>query len=139
MVIGGHGDTTMIPLIRHARLQGKKVTELLSKDQCDAIVHDTMNGGAILTKLLGTSAWYAPGAAAATMVKSIVRDEKRVLPCCTFLNGEYGQKDIFIGTPVVLGRQGVEKVFEIALDDEEAKLFAQSAEAVRKTNAIVKG
>lgn len=138
MVIGGHGDTTMIPLWSKATYKGIPVTDLLSKDEIEKVVADTMVGGATLTKLLGTSAWYAPGAAAAYVVESIIRDQKKVIVSCTALDGEYGQKDICIGVPAVIGRGGVEKVLELKLTDEEKALFEKSAEAVRKTNAVLK-
>lgn len=138
MVIGGHGDTTMIPLYSKASYKGMPVTELLSKEEVEKVVADTMVGGATLTKLLGTSAWYAPGAAGAYVVESIIRDQKKVVPCCAYLEGEYGQQDICIGVPVVLGKNGVEKVLELNLNADEKALFEKSAEAVRKTNAILK-
>ena len=138
MVIGGHGDTTMIPLYSKATYKGIPVTELLSKEEVEKVVADTMVGGATLTKLLGTSAWYAPGAAGAYVVESIIRDQKKVVPCCAYLEGEYGQQDICIGVPVVLGKNGVEKVLELNLNADEKALFEKSAEAVRKTNAILK-
>lgn len=134
MVIGGHGDTTMIPLIRFANYKGTPVKELLSKAAAEKVVADTMVGGATLTKLLGTSAWYAPGAAGAALVKSIILDEKKVYPCCVALNGEYGQDDICIGVPVVLGKKGCEKIVKLKLNKEEQELFDKSAAAVRKTN-----
>ena len=138
MVIGGHGDTTMIPLYSKACYKGMPVSELLSKEEVEKVVADTMVGGATLTKLLGTSAWYAPGAAGAYVVESIIRDQKKVVPCCAYLEGEYGQQDICIGVPVVLGKNGVEKVLELNLNADEKALFEKSAEAVRKTNAILK-
>ena len=138
MVIGGHGDTTMIPLIRFANYRGVPVTELLPKEVCDKVVADTMVGGATLTKLLGTSAWYAPGAAGAVLVKSIIMDEKKVYPCCVALEGEYGQNDICIGVPAVIGKNGCEKVVCYNLNDEEKELFAKSADATRKTNNVLK-
>ena len=137
MVIGGHGDTTMIPLIRLANYRGVPVTEILDKATCDKIVADTMVGGATLTKLLGTSAWYAPGASAAVLVKSIIMDEKKMFPCCAYLEGEYGMKDICIGVPVILGKNGIEKVVELKLNDEEKAMFEKSAEAVRKTSNVL--
>ena len=137
MVIGGHGDTTMIPLAGKAAYKGIPVTELLSKEELDKVVADTMVGGATLTKLLGTSAWYAPGAAAAYVVESIIRDQKKVVPSCTYLEGEYGQNDICIGVPAVIGRGGVEKVLTLNLTADEKALFEKSAEAVRKTNNIL--
>lgn len=138
MVIGGHGDTTMIPLTSLATYKGIPVKELADKETLDKVVADTMVGGATLTKLLGTSAWYAPGAAAAYVVESILRDQKKVVPSCVALDGEYGQKDICIGVPAVIGKNGVEKVIELKLSDEEKAAFEKSAEAVRKTNAILK-
>ena len=138
MVIGGHGDTTMIPLYSKATYKGIPVTELLSKEQIDQVVGATMVGGATLTKLLGTSAWYAPGAASAYVVESIVRDQKKVIPSCVYLEGEYGQQDICIGVPAVIGRRGVEKVIELKLTAEEKELFEKSAAAVRNTNAVLK-
>lgn len=136
-VIGGHGDTTMIPLIRFATYNGIPVSEILSKDEQDKVVADTMVGGATLTKLLGTSAWYAPGAACASLVESVMRDQKRVLPCSVALNGEYGQKDIAIGVPVVLGKTGIEKIVEYKLDGSEQAAFAKSSEAVRSMNNVL--
>ncbi|MCC8062040.1 MAG: malate dehydrogenase [Rikenellaceae bacterium] len=139
MVIGGHGDTTMIPLVSKASVKGVPVTELCKdKAVLDKVVADTMVGGATLTKLLGTSAWYAPGAAAAMVVESIVCDQKKIVPSCVYLEGEYGQKDICIGVPAVIGKNGAEKVIEVALTAEEKEAFEKSAEAVRKTNAILK-
>ncbi len=138
MVIGGHGDTTMIPLIRFANYRGIPVTELLSNSAAEQVVADTMVGGATLTKLLGTSAWYAPGAAGAVLVKSIVLDEKKVFPCCVALEGEYGQNDICIGVPVVIGKKGCEKIVKLKLNESEMEKFNKSAEAVRKTNNVLK-
>jgi malate dehydrogenase len=137
VVIGGHGDTTMIPLIRQASLNGTPVTNMLNEDQKKQIVADTMVGGATLTKLIGTSAWYAPGAAGAILVESIVRDQKKVFPCCVYLDGEYGQKDICMGVPVVIGRNGWEKIIDYKLDAEEQALFNKSAEAVRNMNSVL--
>lgn len=138
MVIGGHGDTTMIPLWSKATYKGIPVTDLLKKEELEKVVADTMVGGATLTGLLGTSAWYAPGAAAAYVVESIVNDQKKVVPSCVALDGEYGEKDICIGVPAVIGRNGVEKVLELKLTDEEKALFKKSADAVRGTNAVLK-
>ena len=138
MVIGGHGDTTMIPLASNATYKGIPVTDLLSKEELDKVVADTMVGGATLTKLLGTSAWYAPGAAAAYVVESIIRDQKKVIVSCTYLEGEYGQQDICIGVPAVIGKNGVEKILSLKLTDEEKALFEKSAAAVHKTNAVLK-
>ncbi|MDE6487460.1 MAG: malate dehydrogenase [Muribaculaceae bacterium] len=139
IVIGGHGDTTMIPLVRYAAHRGLPATELLSQETLEKVAADTMVGGATLTKLLGTSAWYAPGAAAAQLVEAILHDEKKMISCSALLEGEYGQNDICIGVPCVLGRKGIEKVVEFKLTDEEKALFEKSAEAVRKTNAALAG
>jgi len=138
MVIGGHGDTTMIPLKRLATYSGIPVASLLSAEALDKVVADTMVGGATLTKLLGTSAWYAPGAAGAYVVESIINDYKRLIPSCVYLAGEYGQDDICIGVPAVIGRNGVEKIVTLDLDAEEKALFAKSADAVRSTNLVLK-
>lgn len=138
MVIGGHGDTTMIPMWAKATYKGIPVSDLLSKEALEKVVADTMVGGATLTKLLGTSAWYAPGAAAAYVVESIVRDQKKVVASCVSLDGEYGQKDICIGVPAVIGKNGVEKVLELNLTAEEKALFEKSAAAVRATNDVLK-
>lgn len=136
-VIGGHGDTTMIPMKRFATYRGVPVTELLSAEVLDKVVADTMVGGATLTKLLGTSAWYAPGAAAAEVVEAIIHDQKAMIPCSALLEGEYGEKDLCIGVPCILGKNGIEKIVELNLNDEEKALFAKSAEAVHKTNAAL--
>jgi malate dehydrogenase len=138
IVVGGHGDTTMIPLIRFATWNSIPVTKFLSADQQKQIVNDTMVGGATLTKLIGTSAWYAPGAAGAAMVESIVRDEKKLFTCCVKLESEYGQKDICLGVPVVIGKSGVEKIVAMDLNDDEKALFNKSAEAVRSMNDVLK-
>jgi malate dehydrogenase len=138
IVIGGHGDTTMIPLIRYATWNSVPVTEFLSAEQQQKIVSDTMVGGATLTKLIGTSAWYAPGAAGAAMVESIVRDEKRLFACSVPLDGEYGQKDICLGVPVTLGKGGWEKIIDYKLNTDEQGLFAKSADAVRSMNDVLK-
>jgi malate dehydrogenase len=137
VVIGGHGDTTMIPLTRQATLNGTLVSHLLSDEELKKVSADTMVGGATLTKLIGTSAWYAPGAAVAALVESIVRDEKKVFPCCVLLEGEYGQKDICMGVPVVLGKNGWEKIIDYKLNTEEQELFNKSAEAVRSMNSVL--
>lgn len=136
-VIGGHGDTTMIPLTRLATLNGIPVSNFLNEDQLKQIAADTMVGGATLTKLLGTSAWYAPGAAGAALVESIIRNQKKIFPCCVYLDGEYGQKDICIGVPVVIGSNGWEKVIDYKLNEEEQEKFNKSAEAVRNMNAVL--
>lgn len=138
MVIGGHGDTTMIPITRHATYKGIPVSELLTKEALDKVVADTMVGGATLTGLLGTSAWYAPGAAGAYVVEAILHDQKKVIPCCVTLEGEYGQSDICIGVPVVLGKKGWEKIIDIKLTEEEKEKFEASAIAVHKTNAVLR-
>ena len=137
-VIGGHGDTTMIPLKRLATYNGTPVSSLLGSEALDKVVADTMVGGATLTGLLGTSAWYAPGASGAYVVESIVKNYKRVIPSCVYLEGEYGQKDICIGVPAIIGRNGVEKIIDIQLNSEEKALFEKSADAVRKTNDVLK-
>ncbi|MDR1762854.1 MAG: malate dehydrogenase [Dysgonamonadaceae bacterium] len=137
-VIGGHGDTTMIPLKRLATYNGIPVSNLLTAEALDKVVADTMVGGATLTKLLGTSAWYAPGACGAYVVDSIINDYKRLIPSCVYLEGEYGQSDICIGVPAVIGAKGVEKIVDYNLNDEEKALFAKSAEAVRTTNNVLK-
>ena len=138
IVVGGHGDTTMIPLIRYATWNSVPVSQLLSNEQQKQIVADTMVGGATLTKLIGTSAWYAPGAAGAALVESIVRDEKKLFACCVSLNGEYGQKDICLGVPVVIGKNGWEKILDFKLNADEQALFNKSAEAVRAMNDVLK-
>ncbi len=138
VVIGGHGDTTMIPLTRLATYQGTPVSNYVTADVLKKVAADTMVGGATLTGLLGTSAWYAPGASGADLVKAIVRDEKRLLPCCVYLEGEYGQKDICLGVPVIVGKNGWEKIVDYNLNDEEKALFAKSADAVRNMNNVLK-
>ena len=138
IVVGGHGDTTMIPLIKHATWNSIPVTKFLDAAAQEKIVNDTMVGGATLTKLLGTSAWYAPGAAGAALVESIVRDEKKLFTCCVSLNGEYGQKDICLGVPVVIGKNGWEKIVEMDLSADEQAAFNKSADAVRSMNDVLK-
>ena len=137
MVIGGHGDTTMIPLTRLANHKGVAAAELLDAETLQKVAADTMVGGATLTGLLGTSAWYAPGAATAAVVESIIHNQKRVIPCSALLEGEYGESDLCIGVPVVLGRDGIEKIVELKLTEEEKAAFAKSAQAVHKTNAAL--
>jgi malate dehydrogenase len=137
LVIGGHGDTTMIPLIRFATWNSIPVTRLLTEEKQKQIVADTMVGGATLTKLIGTSAWYAPGAAGAALVETILRDEKKLFTCCVSLNGEYGQKDICLGVPVVIGKNGWEKIVSFDLNAEEKAEFAKSADAVRNMNDVL--
>jgi len=138
VVVGGHGDTTMIPLVRFATWNSVPVTKFLSEEQQKQIIADTMVGGATLTKLLGTSAWYAPGAAGAAMVETIVRDEKKLFTCCVSLNGEYEQKDICLGVPVVVGKNGWEKIVEFGLNEKEQAEFNKSADAVRSMNDVLK-
>jgi len=138
LVVGGHGDTTMIPLIKHATWNSIPVTKFLNAEQQEKIIADTMVGGATLTKLLGTSAWYAPGAAGAALVESIVRDEKKLFTCCVSLNGEYGQKDICLGVPVVIGKNGLEQIVEMDLSADEQAAFNKSADAVRSMNDVLK-
>ena len=138
LVVGGHGDTTMIPLIKHATWNSIPVTKFLNAEQQEKIIADTMVGGATLTKLLGTSAWYAPGAAGAALVESIVRDEKKLFTCCVSLNGEYGQNDICLGVPVVIGKNGWEQIVEMDLSADEQAAFNKSADAVRSMNDVLK-
>jgi len=137
VVIGGHGDTTMIPLIKHATWNSIPVTEFLSQEQQDKVVAATMVGGATLTKLIGTSAWYAPGAGTAAMVESIVRDEKKLISCGVALDGEYGQKDISLVVPVVIGKNGWEQILNFKLSDAEQAEFNKSADAVRNMNQVL--
>ena len=137
MVIGGHGDTTMIPLTRFASYKGVPVSQFLSAEKLDEVAKATMVGGATLTGLLGTSAWMAPGAAASFLVESIIKDQKKMIPCAASLEGEYGMDDIMIGVPVIIGKNGIEKVVELDLNDDEKALLAASEAAVRKTNAIL--
>ncbi len=136
-VIGGHGDTTMIPLTRLATYNGTPVSNLLDADTLAKIAADTMVGGATLTGLLGTSAWYAPGAAGAMLVESIIRDQKKLVPCCVYLEGEYGQSDICIGVPVIVGKDGWERIIDFKLNDAEQAAFNKSADAVRSMNAVM--
>lgn len=137
IVVGGHGDTTMIPLISKATWNSIPVTQFLSQEQQDKIVADTMVGGATLTKLIGTSAWYAPGAAAAALVNSILRDEKKLSTCCVSLEGEYGQSAICLGVPVVIGKDGWEKILPLELNAAEQAAFEKSATAVRSMNEVL--
>ncbi len=138
VVVGGHGDTTMIPLIRYATWNSAPVTNFLSAEQQQQIVNDTMVGGATLTKLIGTSAWYAPGAAGAALVESIVRDQKKLFTCCVSLEGEYGQTDICLGVPVTIGKNGWEKILDYQLNADEQAAFNKSADAVRSMNEVLK-
>jgi malate dehydrogenase len=137
MVIGGHGDTTMIPMTRLASYNGIKFSDLLEEKVLEKVAADTMVGGKTLTGMLGTSAWYAPGAAVAFLVDSILNDQKRIIPCSVYLEGEYGQKDICIGVPVVIGRNGWENVIDLKLNEKEQDLFAKSADAVRNMNSAL--
>lgn len=137
MVIGGHGDTTMIPLTRFATNNGIPASQTLSADALKKVAADTMVGGATLTGMLGTSAWYAPGASVAALVNSIINDQKKLFPCCVLLEGEYGQNDICLGVPVVIGKNGWEKIIDFKLNDEEKAAFAKSAEAVRSMNTVL--
>jgi malate dehydrogenase len=138
MVIGGHGDTTMIPLTRLASYNGIPFSDLMSDEKLQKVAQDTMVGGATLTKLLGTSAWYAPGASVAYLVNSIINDQKRIIPCSVFLDGEYNQDDICIGVPCIIGKNGCEKIINLDLNDQEMMKFSQSAEAVRRMNLALK-
>ena len=137
MVIGGHGDTTMIPMTRLASYNGIKFSDLLEEKVLEKIAADTMVGGKTLTGMLGTSAWYAPGAAVAFLVDSILNDQKRIIPCSVYLEGEYEQKDICIGVPVVIGKNGWENVIDLKLNEKEQDLFAKSADAVRNMNSAL--
>jgi malate dehydrogenase len=135
-VLGGHGDT-MVPLPRYSTVAGVPITELLSPAEIDAICQRTANGGAEITKLVGTSAWYAPGAAAAEMVECILKDKKKILPCSVFLQGEYGIRDLFVGVPVKLGARGAEQIVEITLTADEAAALAKSAGAVKELVTVI--
>jgi malate dehydrogenase len=136
VLMGGHGDT-MVPLPRYTTVGGIPVTELISEEKLNAIVERTKTGGGEIVNLLGTSAWYAPGAAAAQMVEAIVRDQKRIFPVCAWLQGEYGLKDIYLGVPVVLGKNGIEKIIELKLNDAEKALLANSAKAVKEVMNVL--
>jgi malate dehydrogenase len=135
-VLGGHGDT-MVPLARYSTVAGIPITELLSKERIDAIAKRTADGGAEITKLVGTSAWYAPGQAAAEMCEAILKDKKKILPCSVFLTGEYGVRDLFVGVPVKLGARGVEEIIEIKLTAEEDAALKKSAGAVKELVDII--
>ncbi|NAY93059.1 malate dehydrogenase [Muricauda sp. JGD-17] len=137
MVIGGHSDTGMVPLIRHATRNSVKVSEFLPEDKMKWVVEETKVGGATLTKLLGTSAWYAPGAAVSGLVQAIACDQKKMFPCSTLLEGEFGLDDICIGVPVILGKNGIEKVVEIELSDAEKTKMKESAKGVKNTNGLL--
>ena len=136
LLMGGHGDT-MVPLPRYTTVSGIPVTELIDADKLDAIIERTKKGGGELVNLMGTSAWYAPGAAAAQMVEAIVRDQKRIFPVCTLLNGEYGMEGIYLGVPVKLGKSGIEEVIEVKLNDAEMELLKGSAAAVKSVMNVL--
>lgn len=139
MVIGGHGDTTMIPLTRIATYNGIPISTILSQKKLEEVVAATMVGGATLTKLLGTSAWYAPGASVAYLVNSILQDQKRIIPCSVLLEGEYGQSDICIGVPTIIGKNGWEKIVDLNLTNKESASFEKSALSVRSMNEALSG
>jgi malate dehydrogenase len=136
LLMGGHGDT-MVPLPRYTTVSGIPVTELIEEDKLNAIIERTKFGGGELVNLMGTSAWYAPGAAAAQMVESIVRDQKRIFPVCALLNGEYGMNDIYLGVPVKLGKNGIEEIIEVKLNEGEMQLLKDSAEAVKSVMKVL--
>jgi malate dehydrogenase len=138
VLMGGHGDT-MVPLPRYTTVSGIPVTEMIDDERLNAIVDRTKMGGGELVKLMGTSAWYAPGAAAAQMVEAIVKDEKRIFPCCVRLNGEYGLKNVFLGVPVKLGKEGIQEVLELKLDAAEKDLLNTSAGHVRSVMEVFDG
>ena len=137
MVIGGHSDTGMVPLTRLATRNSVPVSEFISEERLNQVAEDTKVGGATLTKMLGTSAWYAPGAAVSGLVQAIACDQKKIFPCSTLLSGEYGLDDLCIGVPVVLGKDGIEKIVEIELNDAEKTKLKESAEGVKKTNGLL--
>ena len=137
VLMGGHGDT-MVPLPRYTTVGGIPVTELVSEERIEAIIERTKKGGGEIVKLLGTSGWYAPGAAAAQMVEAIMKDSKRIFPVCTWLTGEYGINDLYLGVPVILGRNGIEKIIELQLNDEEMAMLKESAGAVRSVVDVLK-
>lgn len=136
VLMGGHGDT-MVPLPRYTTVAGIPVTELIDKDKLEAIVDRTKKGGGELVNLMGTSAWYAPGAAAAQMVEAIIKDSQRIFPCCALLNGQYGLKDIYLGVPVKLGKNGIEEIIELKLNDDEMKLLHASAKSVKEVMDVL--
>ena len=138
MVIGGHGDTTMIPLTRLASYNGAPVSQYLDETTLEKVAADTMVGGATLTKLLGTSAWYAPGASVAYLVDSILGDQKRMIPCSVLLEGEYGLEDICIGVPCIIGENGIEAIVDVKLNEQEKQQLSDSADKVRAMNAALK-
>lgn len=137
MVIGGHSDKGMIPLTRHATRNSVNISNFLSEEKIKEVAAETRVGGATLTKMLGTSAWYAPGAAVSSIVQAIACDQKKMFPCSTFLEGQYGLNDICIGVPVILGKDGIEEIVELELDEEEKGLLQESASAVKKTNELL--
>ena len=139
MVIAAHSDSGMLPLTRLASYRGVPVTEFLSEERLSQVAEDTKVGGATLTKLLGTSAWYAPGAAVSALVQAIACDQKKLFPCSVLLEGEYGEKDVCVGVPVIVGRDGVEKIVEVKLNDAEKAKFAESTAAVREVNKALAG
>ncbi|HNP49840.1 MAG TPA: malate dehydrogenase, partial [Bacteroidia bacterium] len=136
VLMGGHGDT-MVPLPRYTTVAGIPVTELISKDKLDAIVERTKKGGGELVNLMGTSAWYAPGAAAAQMVEAVVKDQKRIFPCCAWMQGQYGLKNIYLGVPVKLGKNGIEEIIELKLNEDEMKLLHASAKSVKEVMDVL--
>ena len=136
--MGGHGDT-MVPLPRYTTVGGIPVTEMIDADALEAIVQRTKKGGGEIVQLLGTSAWYAPGAAAAQMVEAIVKDQKRIFPCCARLTGQYGLSDLYLGVPVKLGAKGVEEIIELQLNDDEMALLHESAKAVKEVADVLDG
>ncbi|MCA0133822.1 malate dehydrogenase [Winogradskyella alexanderae] len=137
MVIGGHSDKGMVPLTSHATRNSINVSEFISEDRLNQVKEDTKVGGATLTKLLGTSAWYAPGAAVSALVQAIACDQKKMFPCSALLEGEYGLSDLCIGVPVILGKNGIEKIVDVPLSDAEKAHLAESAEGVKKTNGLL--
>jgi malate dehydrogenase len=138
VLMGGHGDT-MVPLPRYTTVGGIPVTEMIAEDKLNAIVERTKKGGGEIVNLLGTSAWYAPGAAAAQMVEAIVRDQRRVFPCCAWLTGEYGVNDLYLGVPVILGKNGIERILELELNEGEKQLLRESESAVRDVKNVLDG
>ena len=139
MVIAAHSDSGMLPLTRLATYRGVPVSQFLSEERLAQVSEDTKVGGATLTKLLGTSAWYAPGAAVSALVQAIACDQKKLFPCSVLLEGEYGQKDVSVGVPVIIGKDGVEKIVEIELNEAEKAKFNESTQAVREVNKALEG
>ena len=136
MLMGGHGDS-MVPLRRYTSVAGIPITEMLNDEELDAIDERTKKGGGELVNLMGTSAWYAPGAAAAMMVEAIVDDQKRIYPVCAYLNGEYGLKNVYMGVPVILGKEGVEEVIELKLNKREKEMVNESAASVKEVMGVL--